>query len=59
MSAELPLPQTIPPLLVVGAGKLGSAVAEAWVNHGGTVREAVSAGETWVPEGLVFRGHCA
>ena len=54
MNADLPLPQSIPPLLVVGAGKLGSAVAEAWVNQGGSVQEAVSAGETWVPEGLVF-----
>ena len=54
MNADLPLPQSIPPLLVVGAGKLGSAVAEAWLNQGGSVQEAVSAGETWVPEGLVF-----
>ena len=54
MSAELPMPQTIPPLLVVGAGKLGSTVAEAWIKHGGTMREAVGAGETWLPEGLVF-----
>lgn len=54
MSAELPSTQTIPPLLVVGAGKLGSAVAKAWINHGGTIRQAVSADETWVPEGLVF-----
>ena len=54
MNADLPLPQSIPPLLVVGAGKLGSAVAETWVNQGGSVQEAVSAGESWVPEGLVF-----
>ena len=54
MNVELAPPQALPPLLVVGAGKLGSAVAEAWINHGGTVREAVGAGETWVPEGLVF-----
>ena len=29
-------------------------MAEAWIKHGGTVREAVVAGETWLPEGLVF-----
>ena len=54
MNAELPPPQDLPPLLVVGAGKLGSAVAEAWVKQSGTVRDTVGAGETWVPEGLVF-----
>jgi len=54
MSADLPMPEAIPPLLVVGAGKLGSAVANAWMDQGGSVREAVHAGEAWTPEGLVF-----
>ena len=54
MNAELPLPSSMPPLLVVGAGKLGSAVAKAWVDHGGTIHASVSAGETWTPDGLVF-----
>ena len=30
MTAELPLPSALPPVTFVGAGKLGTAVAEAW-----------------------------
>ena len=54
MNAELPLPSSIPPLLVVGAGKLGSAVTKAWNNQGGTVRSSVNAGDAWTPQDLVF-----
>ena len=53
MAIDLPSPSDLPPLMVVGAGKLGSAVAEhgpPWRHR----REAVNAGEPWSPEGLVF-----
>lgn len=54
MNRNLPSPATLPPLTVVGAGKLGSAVAEAWTRHGGKVSARITAGQSWVPEGLVF-----
>ena len=54
MAIDLPSPSDLPPLMVVGAGKLGSVVAEAWTRHGGTVGKQVNAGEPWSPEGLVF-----
>lgn len=54
MTAELPLPSALPPLTVVGAGKLGTAVAEAWEQHGGSVAVRVKAADAWDPVGLVF-----
>ena len=54
MNTELPLPSACPPVTVVGAGKLGTAVAEAWERHGGVVAERVTAGQAWEPRGLVF-----
>lgn len=54
MTAELPLPSALPPLTVVGAGKLGTAVAEAWEQHGGSVAARVKAEDAWDPLGLVF-----
>ncbi|MDG1675508.1 MAG: dihydrodipicolinate reductase C-terminal domain-containing protein, partial [Flavobacteriales bacterium] len=54
MNPNLPRPSDLPPLLVVGAGKLGTAVAEAWELQGGTVASLISAGQEWQPEGLVF-----
>ena len=46
--------QSIPPLTIVGAGKLGMAVAEAWQRHGGALGECVTKGQAWSPKGLVF-----
>lgn len=46
--------QSIPPLTIVGAGKLGMAVAEAWQRHGGALGECVTKGQPWSPKGLVF-----
>ena len=54
MNPDLPRFSELPPLLVVGAGKLGTAVAEAWERQGGTVALRISAGQQWQPEGLVF-----
>ena len=54
MNPELHRPSDLPPLLVVGAGKLGTAVAEAWERQGGSVAGRISAGQDWQPEGLVF-----
>jgi len=54
MNLNLPHPSDLPPLLVVGAGKLGTAVAQSWERHGGTVAKRISAGQPWQPEGLVF-----
>ena len=54
MNPDLPRPSELPPLFVVGAGKLGTAVAEAWERQGGTVALRISAGQEWQPEGLVF-----
>ena len=50
----LPLPSHMPPLAVVGAGKLGQAVARAWSDAGGTLGAQVQAGMAWSPEGIVF-----
>ena len=46
--------QSIPPLTIVGAGKLGMAVAEAWQRQGGALGECVTKGQPWSPKGLVF-----
>ena len=54
MTAKLPLPSGLPPLTVVGAGKLGTAVAKAWEQRGGSVAARVTAADTWEPQGLVF-----
>ena len=54
MNANLPVPSQLPPLVVVGAGKLGSAVAESWVNQGGTLDSRVTKGQSWDPRGIVF-----
>ena len=54
MTAELPLPSALPPLTVVGAGKLGTAVAESWEQHGGSVAARVKTADAWDPLGLVF-----
>lgn len=54
MNPDLPAPSTLPPLTVVGAGKLGSAVAEAWQRQGGTVCSRVHSGQPWEPAELVF-----
>ena len=51
---QLPLPFNMPPLEVVGAGKLGQAVARAWSDAGGTLGLQVQAGMAWSPEGIVF-----
>ena len=44
--------QSIPPLTIVGAGKLGMAVAEAWQRHGGALGECVTKGPTVESEGF-------
>ena len=54
MTAELPLPSDLPALTVVGAGKLGTAVAEAWERRGGSVAVRVTTGGAWEPQGMVF-----
>jgi 4-hydroxy-tetrahydrodipicolinate reductase len=54
MNRDLPSPSALPPLTVVGAGKLGGAVAEAWKRHGGTVAAFVHKSQDWEPSGLVF-----
>ena len=46
MTAELPLPSALPPVTFVGAGKLGTAVAEAWEQRGGAVAARVTAADT-------------
>lgn len=46
--------QSLPPLTIVGAGKLGMAVAEAWQRRGGALGECVTKGQPWIPKGLVF-----
>ncbi|MGB2470597.1 MAG: hypothetical protein ACPIA5_07070, partial [Flavobacteriales bacterium] len=51
---QLPLPSNMPPLAVVGAGKLGQAVAHAWSDAGGILGAQVQAGMAWSPEGIVF-----
>lgn len=54
MAVDLPSPRDIPPLTIVGAGKLGRAVGEAWEASGGEIQAIVSAGQAWKPQGLVF-----
>ena len=54
MTADLPLPSALPPVTFVGAGKLGTAVAEAWAQRGGSVASRVTAADAWEPQGLVF-----
>ena len=54
MNVDLPTPKDLPPLLIVGAGKLGRAVGEAWEQQGGKVDRAVTSGQDWSPAGLVF-----
>ena len=44
----------MPPLAVVGAGKLGQAVAHALVRRGRNPRRQVQAGMAWSPDGIVF-----
>lgn len=51
---NLPPPSDLPPLTLVGRGKLGTAVRQAWERAGGHVARAVGAGEAWEPSGVVF-----
>ena len=54
MIHSLPQPHDLPPLTVVGAGKLGLAVAGAWKDAGGQIGREISSGQPWTPEGMVF-----
>lgn len=54
MNRALPPASSLAPLIVVGHGKLGAAVARAWEEAGGTVETTVGRGDRWTPRGLVF-----
>ena len=54
MIHKLPLPSDLPAVTIVGAGKLGKAVAAVWEERGGSIAKLVTSGQTWEPKGLVF-----
>lgn len=54
MNASLPKPLDLPPLTMVGKGKLGQAVAKAWKDAGGKIAQEIRSGQPWTPQGMVF-----
>ena len=54
MIHKLPLPSDLPAVTIVGAGKLGKAVAAVWEERGGSIAKLVTSGQTWEPKDLVF-----
>ena len=54
MIHKLPLPSDLPAVTILGAGKLGKAVAAVWEERGGSIAKLVTSGQTWEPKGLVF-----